>query len=143
MPSTQLHSDNCDEMQPLRMSVASIRGCAVLQLAGELDVSTAPDLSRLIASVEPGCEALVVDLSDLMFIDSQGIRTLMSARYSGQPLALICPRGHISRVLEIVHADRFMPVYTRLDEFLDAHSLTPAEPPATPPTEPQKPQGDR
>jgi anti-anti-sigma factor len=114
-----------------------------VRLVGELDVSTAADLSGLIASVEPGCDALAVDLSDLTFIDSQGIRTLMSARYNGQPVAVVCPTGHISRVLEIVHADRFMQVYPRLEDLLDAHSRAPAEPPASPGAEPQRPESDR
>jgi anti-anti-sigma factor len=136
MPSTRVESDNGDETQPFGMSVASIRGCTVVQLVGELDVSTAPELTRLITGVEPGSDVLAVDLSHLTFIDSQGIRALMSARYNGQPLALVCPTGHISRVLEIVHADRFMPIYARLDDLLDAHSLTPAQPPGTSAAEP-------
>jgi anti-anti-sigma factor len=136
MASIGLASHNGDEMLPFGMSVLSVRGCTVVQLVGELDVTTAPELSRLITSVEPGCDVLAVDLSALTFIDSQGIRALMSARYDGQPLAVVCPPGHISRVLEIVHADRFMPLYTRLEDLLDAHSLTPAEPTGTPVGEP-------
>ena len=48
---------------------------------------------------------LVVDLSDVVFMDSTGLALLMNARSramrNGQGFAIVCPRGPISRVFEI------------------------------------------
>jgi anti-anti-sigma factor len=108
-------------MRHFSMSVASTNGYALVRLIGELDLQTAPDLSQLVSSLDPGHDFVAVDLSDLTFIDSRGIRALMSARHNGQPLALICPdrNRNISRVLEIAEASRAMPIYKRLEELLD------------------------
>jgi anti-sigma B factor antagonist len=55
-------------------------GTSVLRVEGELDIATAPMLERaLLAPRAPG-ERLVLDLCDLRFMDSTGLRVLMSAR---------------------------------------------------------------
>lgn len=115
-------------MQHFSMSVASLNGYAVVRLNGELDMLTAPDLSQLITSLDPDRELVVVDLSALTFIDSQGIRALMSARHNGRPVMLICPDGNISRVLDIVEASRAIRIYKRLEELPDHHSHDSAQP---------------
>ena len=47
----------------------------------------------------------MVDLSDVVFMDSTGLALLMNARSramrNGQGFAIVCPRGPISRVFEI------------------------------------------
>ena len=108
-------------MRHFSMTIASTNGYALVRLIGELDMLTAPDLSQLITALDPDDDLVAVDLSDLTFIDSKGIRALMSARHNGRPLALICPDGNrnISRVLEIAEASRVMPIYKRLEELLD------------------------
>ena len=48
---------------------------------------------------------LVVDLSDVVFMDSTGLALLMNARARvvrlGHGFAIICPKGPIARVFEI------------------------------------------
>ena len=52
---------------------------AHLTLRGELDLATAPELEELVnARVDAGQE-VVVDLRDLEFMDSSGIRVLVAA----------------------------------------------------------------
>jgi anti-anti-sigma factor len=93
--------------------------CTVLKLSGELDAFTAPRLSAGLAAGSDTGRPIVIDLSDLTFIDSGGIRALAS-ECADHRVALVCPRGHnIARVLEIVDLKRLVPVYEHHDE---AHS---------------------
>ena len=78
-------------------------------LVGELDMLTSRDL---LATLQPSIERsgdLTLDLADLRFIDSYGIRVLvMAARGLGGrgSLVLASPRGLVARVLEIVAIDQ-------------------------------------
>ena len=52
----------------------------VLKLSGELDIASAPVLERAIESLEPSKHPLVLDLGELAFMDSTGLRALLHAR---------------------------------------------------------------
>ena len=75
-------------------------------MEGELDIATA---SRMMAALNEALAdmevPLVVDLSDVVFMDSTGLALLMNARRramrNGQGFAIVCPGGPISRVFEI------------------------------------------
>jgi anti-anti-sigma factor len=55
-------------------------GALRLMLDGELDVATTPTLAEtLIGAVRPG-QGVVLDMRDLDFIDSSGLRLLLKAR---------------------------------------------------------------
>jgi anti-sigma B factor antagonist len=56
-------------------------GVALVALSGELDLATAPLLESCLAPVEAdGPASIVVDLRDLMFIDSSALHVLLRAR---------------------------------------------------------------
>jgi anti-anti-sigma factor len=53
----------------------------VIALSGELDIASAPVLqSKVVELCTDGARSVVVDLSELTFIDSTGLRTIMGAR---------------------------------------------------------------
>jgi anti-sigma B factor antagonist len=55
-------------------------GRASLLLVGTLDAATAPQVLRAIeALARDGARSMVIDLADLRFIDTSGIRTLLQA----------------------------------------------------------------
>lgn len=86
-------------MNDLASFVADQEGDIVLgTLAGEIDLSNATDLERAIAEAVPNSvRGLVLDLSALSYIDSSGIRLLLSLagslRWRGQDLVLAIPEG--------------------------------------------------
>lgn len=51
-----------------------------LSVAGELDAVTAPELQAAILAANTHCSRLVIDLSELTFIDSIGMGILLGAK---------------------------------------------------------------
>ena len=82
---------------------------------GELDIATSPALERAIAeaTADPGAE-LVLDLRELTFMDSTGLRALAqtNARADEDGFSLTIWRGsrQIERVLEISGLGALLPL---------------------------------
>lgn len=89
-------------------------GASRLTLRGELDISSAPALEEALGKVEAKQPAvLVVDLRGLTFMDSTGLRTLVSAdqraRDGGRSLRIVRGPEAVDRIFNV----------TRLDERLE------------------------
>ena len=103
-------------MTPLAVKRSRSDGYQVLAVEGELDIATAP---RMIAALNEALaetdSALVVDLTEVVFMDSTGLALLMNARRRvvrlGQGFAIVCPGGPISRVFEIADMVESLRVY--------------------------------
>jgi anti-sigma B factor antagonist len=64
----------------LRIDVRNEPDRVVLELHGELDLLGAPSLESAIERVESGMPAIIVlDLQDLQFVDSAGLRAILAA----------------------------------------------------------------
>lgn len=53
-------------------------GKRVLYVSGRLDTKTAPMLEALLKSEDPGEDGLVIDLSDLEYVSSAGLRVILA-----------------------------------------------------------------
>ena len=79
----------------------------MLALSGELDVVSAPELELCLNEVmaEPHAR-VVLDLSDLAFVDSAGVSVLIKARQdaevNGRTLVLARPTEQVHRVFALV-----------------------------------------
>jgi anti-sigma B factor antagonist len=93
----------------------------VVAPSGPVDASSAPRLGRrLLALVDAGARALVIDLSRVSFMDSTGIGVLLNAlRRMTQRnglLLLIAPAEHLRRPFEVTGlARRFRLFDSRAD----------------------------
>jgi anti-anti-sigma factor len=93
----------------------------VARLTGELDISAADRTGKKIAEAVPSsARGLVVDMSELEFMDSSGVSMLFTlARQVGshrQQLRVVAPPGRpVSRVLQIVEFERAAPVDVDVD----------------------------
>ena len=81
-----------------------------LVLAGELDIASAPILEAKIASLaENGTTRIVLDLSDLTFMDSTGLRALLAAdklcAANGQSFSVAGASGPVQRLFELTGVD--------------------------------------
>jgi anti-anti-sigma factor len=59
-------------------------GECVIRLRGELDIDSAPDLQRALLRSRPAQQRVVLDLSELKFMDSTGLRVLLRARAAAE-----------------------------------------------------------
>jgi anti-anti-sigma factor len=79
---------------------------------GELDLATAPELEeKVLGAVREGGRVVVLDLRELTFMDSTGVRTIVAAHQvaeqTGNALTVIRPprESAVSRVIEISGID--------------------------------------
>jgi anti-anti-sigma factor len=83
----------------------------VLSLTGELDMATAPELEEAIERAQGGSQ-IVVDLRELTFIDSTGIRALIQVYTAGQnghsTVSFIRGRHRVQRVLQLAGVQEFL-----------------------------------
>lgn len=95
-------------------------GNAVVRLSGELDVATAPLLcAELDVLVADGASRLILDLSELAFLDAAGSAALMHARrisseYAGW-VRLVGVRPQAQRVLRLLRLTEALPAFTSLE----------------------------
>ncbi len=83
---------------------ARVANPLIIAPAEELDISTVDDFrADLARALEDGAAAVVVDLSDVDFIDSTGLSAILQAesklRREGRQLAIVAPRGTAAAVL--------------------------------------------
>jgi anti-sigma B factor antagonist len=87
-------------------------------VVGELDIATAPELcARLDATRSARRPRMLVDLTDVDFCDSTGLRALLGAasevRAHGGRFAIVCPpSGDVARLLEVVGASEWMAIHS-------------------------------
>ncbi len=84
-----------------------------LALRGELDVSVVGAVEEAVGAVASGSR-VVMDVRDLSFIDSSGIRVLMSldlrARSEGWSVAIEQPQPAVRQVLELCQIGERIPI---------------------------------
>ncbi len=100
-------------------------GVRVLSLQGPIDVSQAMDLREVLGQQIDGPAArVVVDLTDVTFIDSSGIGVLVTAHRTadaaGAMLALAGARTTVGRVFELTRTNRLLRIYPTVDEAVTA-----------------------
>ena len=87
----------------------------VVRPAGELDMATTDVLDKdLLDAFESRATSIVLDLEGLTFIDSTGLRLLLSAahraRENGDRLRIHCEAGAVRGMLELSGLDRLLPL---------------------------------
>lgn len=97
----------------------------VVQVVGEVDVYTAPRLKDKLLQVErDDVHQVVVDLSQVGFIDSVGLGVLIGAlrraRAGGGTLVLAAPNTRIRRILDITGLSSAFTVVQSVQEGTDA-----------------------
>jgi anti-anti-sigma factor len=93
----------------------------VVTLAGELDMAHAPQVAETLDALADASRPVIVDLSELTFIDSSGIHAILRPRPQDGVVVLVCPPGNIQRVLSVTKIDRVLQVYETLGEALAAY----------------------
>ena len=106
------------------VEVTEASGSTVVRVRGELDLATAPQLDEALGGIDPGGH-VVVNLSEVGFLDSSGLAVLLQARQrlgaaDGAELRLVVSRPSILRVLEVTGLMAVFPVFDTLGDATEA-----------------------
>ena len=99
-------------------------GVTKAKLVGRLDIDGAAQIDVRFSALSGAAFGVAVDLSEVTFIASMGIRTLMlSARglaANGRRLALVNPQPNVEKALRASGVDEVMEIFTDLDSAAEA-----------------------
>jgi anti-sigma B factor antagonist len=114
-----------DSVDPLRdppvRSVETVGEAVVVRLAGELDLYNAEDVRTALAEAASSSPArVVVDLSEVDFVDSTALGVLVEARarVGEQRLVLAAPQLDTRRTLQVSGLDRHIAVHDTVEDAL-------------------------
>lgn len=102
----------------MEFTVSSLdTGVAVVHVRGRLNMITAPRMREVVAaSIADGNIRIVVDLSDVVFIDSSGLGALINglkaARQVGGDLRIAAPNEQVRLVLQLTNMERVLSAYS-------------------------------
>jgi anti-sigma B factor antagonist len=96
----------------------------VVNVSGDLDVYTAPELKQALDSLSLDRRTIVVDLSRVHFIDSTALGVLVGAvqqkRQADRELMLVVEDPHLLKIFRITGFDMLFTIYPQVAEALAA-----------------------
>jgi anti-sigma B factor antagonist len=108
----------------MKHSVKEDRGSVIVAFAGEVDLEHSPQAREILLDQVGRRRRVLVDLSEVEYIDSSGIASLVEAfqksKKTGNGFALAAPNPAALRVLELARLDKVFLIFATLEEALDA-----------------------
>jgi anti-sigma B factor antagonist len=103
------------------LTTASVDGTVVVAAAGDLDMKTAPDLQARVEEVfADEAKSVVIDLTDVGFLDSSGLGAIAAARNEAgkhdAQLAVVCSNPNVLKLFRITGMDRVLTIHASLDD---------------------------
>ncbi|MFC5382353.1 anti-sigma factor antagonist [Aquipuribacter nitratireducens] len=107
----------------LTLATRTVGDRTVVEVGGEIDVYTAPQLrSQLNDAVADGARHIVVDMTGTDFLDSTGLGVLVGGlkrvRTMDGDLELVCSSEKILKVFRITGLTKVFTIHSSLDEAL-------------------------
>jgi anti-sigma B factor antagonist len=88
---------------------------AWVHVAGELDIATAPQLQRTLSEAQAGARVVVLNLRELAFTDSAGVKVIVNAaarsREAGRRLVLLRGRANVDRVFTLTRSSERVEIF--------------------------------
>lgn len=108
----------------LAISTEEKDGYPIVTVTGEVDLYTATQFQEALLAAGLDAPALIVDLSEIAYIDSAGLSALLliykrlSSR--GATLYVISPPDNpgVRRVIEVTRLDSLIPIHPTVDDLL-------------------------
>ena len=116
--------------QSFEVVEAELNGAPGVAIRGDIDLDAVPSLeSALDTAIRSTAGAFVLDLCDLDFLDSSGLRVMLRARArlarEDRELAIVCPPGPVRRLFEVVGIADLLFFYASREDA--AAALVPAD----------------
>ena len=106
-------------MRPVEIHIEQLPAYTLCRPTGELDAYTVGEFREALGQVAE-VDALLIDLSDVPFMDSAGLGALIGGirrtRENGGEVAVACSRQSLTRLLHTTGFDRIVPVAESVDE---------------------------
>lgn len=85
------------------LKISNADGTVAIAVSGKLNTTTAPQFNAEIEKALDGAKSMVLDLKDLEFISSAGIRSIMivRSRIGGDNVHIINAAGLVREVFEV------------------------------------------
>ena len=102
----------------LSVSQQTVGDYAVLTVRGEVDVYSAPALQDGLSTLlDSDAKGLVVDLTEVGFLDSTGLGVLVAARTAAadRPLPIACKHERILKLFKITGLDGVFEIHPSVD----------------------------
>lgn len=98
-------------------------GATIVTFRGDLDIASEADAAAALEAAFDGARMLVADLRELDFLDSTGVRVLLTAdlhaREHGIGFGVARGDGMVRRLFEVTRIDQRFPVVDDPAELLD------------------------
>ncbi len=98
------------------------KGYAIIELDGEVDLSCSPDARKQILECLGANKDLLVDLSQVTYIDSSGVASLVegyqTAKKKSLKFGLVGVSEAAMNVLQLARLDKVFPIYDSVDACL-------------------------
>jgi anti-sigma B factor antagonist len=93
----------------------------IVTVSGEVDLATSPDLdAAVIAGLESGTNSVIIDLTDVSFMDSSGlgviVRALKRCREAEIELDLVISNDRVLKVFGITGLDQVIPIHDSIED---------------------------
>ena len=113
----------------LTITTREAEGRTVVSVAGEIDVYTAPRLREEITElVAAGTYDIVIDMSEVEFLDSTGLGVLVGAhrrlRARDGSLNLVCPHERLLKVFRITGLDNVFDIHRSVEDATNGPART-------------------
>ena len=100
----------------------------ILKAQGKLDSTSSPELDQRLASlIESGTNQIALDLADLDYVSSAGLRVFLSAakrlKQASGKLALANLSVQVQQIFDIAGFESILPVFKTVNEAIDACAL--------------------
>jgi anti-sigma B factor antagonist len=108
-----------DSTKPFEARIERSEVDVVVHLAGELDISGAPDMKRAFDDILGFDGRVIVDLRSVSFMDSMGLGALIDGRNrledDGAVVMLVANSGPAGRLLALTKLDESFPVFDSIE----------------------------
>ena len=93
----------------------------LITVSGEVDLATSPELDvAIIAAIDSGATSVVIDLTDVSFMDSSGlgviVRALKRCREAENDLDLVITNERVLKVFGITGLDQVIPIHASIQD---------------------------
>jgi len=93
----------------------------LITVSGEVDLATSPQLdTAVIAAIDSGNSSVVIDLTDVTFMDSSGlgviVRALKRCREAENDLDLVITNERVLKVFGITGLDQVIPIHASIQD---------------------------